>query len=132
MVWLRRFLVWAFRIWGGKFAMTHFKRKGLIVYLRTLQIVRKSVLAAIAFFCLLQLMIFGAIGTFVTAVLLSNQDQVAKLWILLAGSLLMFAVPMIGLAFLFSERTWLKASGAQEYFEKESPAPSPSPVEVPH
>jgi hypothetical protein len=129
---LRRFLIWAFRIWSGKLAMTHFKRKGLLVYLRTLQVIRKSVLAAIAFFCLIQLMIFGAIGTFVTGVLLTNQDPVAKLWILLAGFLLFFGLPFIGLVILFSERAWLKASGAQEYFQEEKPAPSQSPAHASH
>jgi|GEM_PF-1152482 len=122
MTWLRRLLVWAFRMWGGKFAMTHMRRKGLIVYLRALQAIRKSVLVAIAFFCLIQLMLMGLVGTFVTGVLLSNQEPASKLWILLAGFLIIFALPLIGLAFLFSERTWLKASGAQEFFAEEKPA----------
>lgn len=101
--------------------MSHMKRKGLIVYLRALQAIRKSVIIAIAFFCLIQLMLMGLVGTFVTGVLLTNQDTTAKLWILLAGFLIVFALPFLGLAFLFSERTWLKASGAQEFFANETP-----------
>jgi hypothetical protein len=101
--------------------MTHFKRKGLIVYLRTLQAIRKSVIVAVAFFCLLQLMILGAVGTFVVTVLLTDQDQISKLWILLSGFLILFSLPLVGLIILFSERVWLKASGAQEYFGKEHP-----------
>src|SRR4051794_8965417 len=101
MFWLRRLFVWGFRLWSGKLAVTHFRRQGLIVYLRTLQAIRKSVLVAIAFFCLIQLMIFGLIGTFVSAVLLSGQDQISKLWILLAGFLVLFAAPLVGLGFLF-------------------------------
>lgn len=132
MIWLRRILIWAFRMWSGKVAVTHFRRKGLIVYLRTLQAVRKSVIAAIAFFCVLQLMVIGLIGSFVTAVLLSNQDQISKLWLLLSGFLILFIVPLIGLIFALSERTWMKASGAQEYFDREKPsaAPSQEPAEL--
>jgi len=131
MVWLRRILIWGFRLWGGKMVMTHVRRKGLIAYLRTLQAIRKSVIVAIAFFCLLQLMIFGAVGTFVLTVLLTNQEQASKLWILLSGFLILFAIPLVGLGVLFSERIWLKASGAQEFFDKESPpAPTAAPIQL--
>lgn len=106
--------------------MTHMKRKGLIVYLRSLQVIRKSVLAAILFFCLIQLMLMGVIGTFVVTVLLTNQDSTAKLWILLAGFLVLFALPFVGLAVFFSERMWLKASGVQEYFTGEKGPPEPT------
>lgn len=124
MNWVRRFLVWAFRIWGGKFAATHMRRKGLIVYLRALQAIRKSVLFGIAFFALIQLMLMGLIGSFVTGVFLTNQDLTAKLWILLAGFLVIFSLPFVGLAYLFSEKTWLKASGAQQFFAEQQPQSS--------
>jgi hypothetical protein len=99
------------RMWAGRFAFTHFRRKGQIIYLRTLQAVRRSLLAAILFICCLQLIVIGFVGTFVAGVLLTNEEPTVKLWILLAGFLTVLLLPIFGLTFLLSERTWYRYSG---------------------
>jgi flagellar basal body-associated protein FliL len=108
-----------FSHWGQLYAVTRIKKQGMLFYLRTLQAVRRSLLAVVAFICCLQLMVLGLIGAIVTGVLLTNTDPQTKLWILLGVSLLILVLPMIGLAMLFSEKAWLQASGAADFFHAE-------------
>ncbi len=125
MNWLRRLFLTLIKMLSGRFAAVHIKRRGMIVYLRTLQAVRRSLLALILFVCCLQLMVIGAVGTFVTVVLLSNED--GKLWVLLAGFLILLVLPVAGLAILLSERLWFKFSGAEQFFANQ-PVPAPAPI----
>ncbi len=113
-------------MWSTKVAITTFKRRGMLAYLKTLQVVRRSVVATIALICVLQLMVIGAVGVFVTGVMLTNQDPVAKLWILLSGFLFILALPLVALAIVFSERFWFKMSGADKYFEYEKQESPPA------
>lgn len=127
MFFVKQILFMLFSHWGKAFATSHVKKKGLLLYLKMLQAVRRSLLAVIAFFCLLQLMVIGAIGTFVTAVFLGTGDTTTKLWILLAGFLLILVIPLVGIGLLFSERLWFKFSGAEEQFASEMARNRPTP-----
>jgi hypothetical protein len=116
MAFLRSVIMKLIQIFGTQIALKELKKRGMIAYLKTLQAARKSLLAVLLVFCFVQLMIIGAVGTFVTAVLLSNQDPAAKLWILLGGFLAILVIPLITLVFALSERSWFKFSGAESFF----------------
>jgi hypothetical protein len=116
MLIFRELLLFFFKAWGQRMAANRLKTQGLLVYLKILQAVRKSLLGIIAFLCFLQFIVLGLIGTFVVGVLLTHNEPETKLWILLSGFLVLLAVPMIGLTFMFSERLWFKMSGAEEFF----------------
>lgn len=130
MDWAKRIIFSLFRLWTGRLAFLHVKRRGLLIYLRTLQTLRRSLIAAIVFACCLQLMVIGAVGAFIAGVLLSEQETTSKLWILFAGFLVIFGLPFITLFVIFSERVWLKASGAENFFEGNT-APSSRPLTDP-
>ncbi len=103
-----------------KFAFDKAKKKAIIIYLKTLQAARKSLLFAFIIFSFFQLMIVGFVGSIATGVwLLPIDDQHFRLLILFSAFLLMFLVPISFLMFFFSEKNWYKVSGAEKYFSTE-------------
>lgn len=90
------------------------KKKAVLIYLKTLQAVRKSLLATVIILITLQLMILGLVGACVTAIWLYPTDLDSKLWILLFLFSLLFLIPLIGLIIFFSESTWLRLSAAEK------------------
>ncbi len=106
---------------GYRFAFEQAKKKGLLLYLKTLQAIRKSLLFAVLLFLSLQLMLMGFIGSVVFGVwLLPLEDQNLKLWILFSFFALVFTVPFVILLIAFSEKTWLKISRADELLNGDS------------
>lgn len=95
-------------------AANRLRKKGVLVYLRTLQALRKGLAGSIFLFLFLQLMLFGFIGTIVIGVFLLPQETETKLWILFGVFGAFFALPFISLLVLFSERVWYKLSGAEQ------------------
>ncbi len=100
-------------------AFSHLKRRGLLVYLRALQAIRRALAGAVILFVTLQLMVFGFIGVLVTGVLLLPQELEMKLWILFAVSFAFAFLPLTLLVIVLSEKTWLKGSGASEMIGKD-------------
>ena len=95
-------------------ALRKAKSQGLLVYLKALQAVRKALAGGLLFFVLIQLMIFGLIGSVVTLVLLGPQDVTTKLSILFVIFAALFLIPFLFLLAVFSEKTWFKISGAEK------------------
>jgi hypothetical protein len=94
------------------FAFQQAKKKGLLIYLKVLQIARKSLLFSFVIFLFLQTMILGFIGAVATGIwLLPVEDLKTKLWILFSTFGILFLIPLIIVMILFSERTWYKLSG---------------------
>ncbi|MES3037064.1 MAG: hypothetical protein V4736_04080 [Bdellovibrionota bacterium] len=89
------------------------KKKGILVYLKTLQVVRKSLLTFVAIFFLLQLMVLGFAGVIVTGAMLSPLELETKLWILFGASGALFLIPLVFLMILLSDKFWFHASGAK-------------------
>ncbi len=109
----------------GQFAYQFFMRKvkktALMAYLKTLRIVRQSLLATVLILVALQLMVFGLIGMVVTGVwLCPTNDVQTKLWILLIAFSVIFLIPCLGLFLFFSEKNWLRVSGAEKLLNEQS------------
>lgn len=94
------------------------KRQGVIIYLRVLKVTRLLLLAAMASFLFLQVMVMGFFGSLVTGFYLWDHDPRAKMEILFGIFLGMFVLPALLLIVGFSERFWYKASGAQKLVEE--------------
>ena len=113
--WLGKLLSYGLGQVAYQYLFAQVRKKAVLTYLKTVQLVRQSLLAAVLILISLQLMIIGFVGVVVTAVWLSpNLDLQTKLWILLAIFSLLFFIPCLGLILFFSERTWLKISGAEK------------------
>ena len=104
-----------------RFAFQKAKKQGVLLYLKALQVARKSLLAAFILYFMLQLMVFGFIGAAVSGVwLLPLENSETRLWILLSFFLFLFLIPLIILIISFSEKMWLKASGADKLLHLEN------------
>ena len=111
---MNKFILFLLKTISYNFAVNKAKKKGLLIYLKTLQAVRKSLLFAFMLFLTLQLMMLGFVGLVASGVwLLPLEDQSQRLWILFAVFAAFFTIPLIGLFVLFNEKNWLKISGAE-------------------
>jgi TRAP-type C4-dicarboxylate transport system permease small subunit len=94
------------------------KRKAMLVYLKTLQAVRRSLIAAICVFFALQFIVFSFFGAVISGIwLLPVSDVSTKLYILLGFFALIFFIYTAGLCVLLSERQWFKLSGAEKILQ---------------
>ncbi len=113
--WLGKLLSYSMGQAAYQYLFTRVRKKAVLTYLKTLKVVRQSLLAAVLILMALQLMIIGFVGAIISGVLLNpNIDMQTKLWILFSIFLLIFFIPCLGLILFFSERTWLKISGAEK------------------
>jgi hypothetical protein len=90
------------------------KQTGTLVYLKLLQGVRRSLIALIGIFVLLQLMVMGFVGALVCGIALLPTEQTTKIWIFFSVFSLLFLLPLAFLAYAFSDRAWFRYSGASE------------------
>ncbi|MBS1971312.1 MAG: hypothetical protein JSU04_13470 [Bdellovibrionales bacterium] len=97
-----------------KKAARSIRKKGVLAYLRALQVLRKSLAGSVLLFVFLQLMVVGFIGSIVVGVFLIPQDLEVRLWILLGVFGVFFLLPFVILLFIFSERVWYRLSGAEK------------------
>jgi len=105
-------------MWGKHMLVREAKRRTLAVYLRALRGARYSMMALLAAFFVLQIMMLSLVGAMVTAVYLWDHDFQAKMEILFwifAGT---FAVPALLLMILMSEFLWFRLSGARKLMDE--------------
>lgn len=118
--WFEILLSVIFRVFLGvtrKALLQKSKIKALKVYLLALRALRLSMLACLGFFMLIQLLFFSAIFALGALIYLLPWSFEAKVYLVLTLSALILSV-IGGLFFyLFSERLWLKASGADKMIE---------------
>lgn len=118
MIWIVDLLFYFVRAVLYKKAVSRAKARGVLFYLKTLQIARLSLMGVLAVFALVQVLLFGFFGAVVTGVWLLPQDENIKLWILF-GVFASFCLVTSGfLLFAFSEKIWYQLSGAEEMVEK--------------
>ncbi len=115
MTWLKQILSYLLGQFAYKFIFRQVKKKAILTYLKTLKIIRQSLLATILLLVSLQLMVLGLVGALVTGVwLYPTEDLQTKLWILFTLFSLIFLIPCLALILFFSEKTWLRLSGAEK------------------
>jgi hypothetical protein len=97
--------------------LTEVKKKGAIAYLRAVNGSRRFLIGALVAFILLQFMVLAGFGALITGFMLWEADHALKLQILFGVFVGLFSVPALFLSFLFSERLWYKASGAEKIID---------------
>lgn len=118
MRWVRKLFTYFLGQVAYQYAFGQVKKKALLLYLKTLQATRRSIIVGLAIFFILQLMIFGFLGAIITAVWLLPEDVNTKLYILLGFFGFLFLIPLIGLCIFLSERVWFRASGAEQMLKE--------------
>ena len=113
--WLKQILSYFLGQFAYRYLFSQLKKKVVVTYLKTLKVIRQSLLAAVLLLVTLQLMTLGLVGVMVSSIWLYPTDDLqTKLWILFALSLTLFLVPGLGLFLFFSEKMWLQMSGAEK------------------
>jgi hypothetical protein len=111
---MKDFIFILLRSFVYKKAAKSIQKKGLLIYLKSLQVFRKTLAGSVLLFLFLQLMLVGFVGSLVAAIFLLPQDMETKLWILLGVFFTLFILPLISLLIVFSEKFWFRASGAEK------------------
>lgn len=106
------------KLFQGHRLITESKKKGILVYLKFLQIVRTSLVATVCVVLALQVLVFAAVGLILSGLYLAPLESETKAWIIFA--LCAVTVLFIGaiLSHIFSEKTWLKHSGVNKFIPK--------------
>ena len=113
--WLKQTFTYFLGQFAYRYLFSQLKKKVVVTYLKTLKVIRQSLLAAVLLLVTLQLMTLGLVGVMVSSIWLYPTDDLqTKLWILFALSLTLFLVPGLGLFLFFSEKMWLQMSGAEK------------------
>jgi Zn-dependent protease with chaperone function len=118
MGWLRKTFSYFLGQMAYQYAFGQVKKKAVLIYLKTLQAMRRSLIVTLIIFCFLQLMVLGFLGASVTAIWLLPQDTNTKLYILLSFFALLFFVPFTALCFFLSEKMWFRFSGAEKLLKE--------------
>lgn len=109
------FLRMIFRMFFFRVFYNKIRRRSMLIYLKVLKAARKSIIALLAIYACLQLMLFGFVGAVASGIyLLPIEDQQIRLWIIFGVSMGFFLIPAIGLMIILSERIWVKASGVEK------------------
>ncbi len=112
---MKKLLIYFLKTISYRLALTKAKQQGVLLYLKTLQVARKSILASLLIFTAFQLMILGFLGTVISGIwLLPLEDLSIKIWILFGFFTILFLVPVFVLIYAFSEKTWMRLSGAED------------------
>lgn len=118
MAWIFDILYFIARSLFYKQAAKRAKVQGVLIYLKTLQVARLSLVGILVVFSLVQLILFGFVGALITGVWLLPQDPQMKLEILFGIFVVLFVALLALLIFAFSEKIWYNLSGAEEMVEK--------------
>ncbi len=87
------------------------KKQAILLYLKSLQAARTSIIGVLFLVFAFQIFIVSLIGLVLTGLYLSPLEHEAKVWVLfgLCAFIVLFVILL--LSYALSERTWLKKSG---------------------
>lgn len=119
MSWIKKFLAYFLGQAAYQYTFGQIKKRATLIYLKTLQAARRSLILTISVFFILQMMVLSFLGLVITGVwLMPLDDTQTKLYILFSFFGFAFFVPLIGLCFLLSDRVWFRLSGAEQLLKK--------------
>lgn len=115
--WLTWLLKWLVKWWFGQAklnAVEQAKANGIQAYLKLLRGAKLTLAGGIAALFFLQMFAFGLALMLSAAMFLLPLDLEMKLWLVFGLGALLFFAPLIILLFLFSDRIWYRATGAEK------------------
>ena len=92
--------------------------KGVLIYLKTLNGVRRSLMAAMLIFFIFQVVAFSFACMIGFGLWLLPWELETKLWVGFGLSATGFIVPILICAFVFQEKIWYKVSQADQWIDK--------------
>ena len=113
-----RFIVFYFLQSEGNKMVQRTKAKGALVYLKTLNKVRKSLLAALVIVFGFQLVVFSFFSMITIGLWLLPWEIETKLWIGFGLASFTFVIPCAICIYLFQEKLWFKVSQAEQMIDK--------------
>lgn len=114
MKWLLRF-IWMF--WmrqQGRRAVHKVKAQGVLVYLKTLSMTRKTLIVVILATVFMHLFLMACVGLIVTSILLYKEDMHSGLQMLFYGFGAAVALFLFVGTLLLSQSLWYRFSGAKK------------------
>jgi len=111
---LKAILTWLLPLLIKARAMRHARRRGTLVFLKTLEGVRLSLAGLIAVFIVLQFLSTGFFVMVGAGLWLLPIELDYKMWSLLGLGVMLFFVPLMALIYFLSGRFWYRASGAEK------------------
>ncbi len=106
------------KLFEGHRFITESKKKGILAYLKFLQIVRTSIIGAICVVFALQLFVFACVGLVLAGLYLAPIENEIKAWIIFGLCACIVLFVGIVLSYVFSEKTWFKHSGVSKLISK--------------
>ncbi|OFZ30037.1 MAG: hypothetical protein A2622_09275 [Bdellovibrionales bacterium RIFCSPHIGHO2_01_FULL_40_29] len=92
-----------------QYAIRQLEKRMILILLKTLRVMRKSLLATVFVFIALQMMSLGFVGLLVTSIWIYPTDDLqTKLILLMMAFGILFLIPLTALCIFFSEKNWLK------------------------
>ena len=123
MHWIFRIIWMIFWRQKGREMLFKNKAKGVLFYLKTLNVTRKTLFVVIAATLVLHVFVLALVGTVVTGTLLLIDDWRNAVWLLFIMFSIVSTAMVASTCFLFSQRLWYRMSGAKgmvENLEKEA------------
>ncbi len=102
----------------GRWVVNQAKKAGVLFYLRFLAVLRQSLMGLLFILVAFQIIMFSLVGLVVTGVYLAPIETEMKAWVLFGICCFTLIVAAVLLAYAFSEKTWLKYSGANDMIAK--------------
>lgn len=117
MTWVLRLLWFLFGDEAKRKVVNSAKRKGVLAYLKALQVGRRAFLVAVLCIMFLQLTVFAGVGALITGILLWDADFQFKMEVLFWICIGALVVPGVLIGILLSERLWYRFSGAEKMLQ---------------
>jgi hypothetical protein len=112
--WVLRFLWMMWARQTGRRALNKAKAKGVLVYLKTVSVTRKTVIVVLLATVAIHIFLMATVGLIVTSVLLFKPDSVSALEILFFGFAGTVGLFLLATGYLLSQGLWYRFSGAQK------------------
>ncbi len=106
------------KIFEGRRVINQTKKAGLIYYIKVLSTLRVSLMGVAFLILAFQIFVFSLVGLIIMGVYLAPIENDAKVWVLFGLCSVIFLITVGLLVFAFSEKNWLKYSGATELISK--------------
>lgn len=117
MAWIWR-LIWMFWLeQESRRALKRAKGRGLLLYLKTLNVSRQALVIVLLATVCLHLFLICFVGALVTGVLLFKADSQAALQILFGAFTAVTVLGLLSATYLLSQRLWYRLSGAKRLMD---------------
>lgn len=118
LVWmLLRFIVGYFLRAEEKRLIQQTQAKGLLIYLKTINGIRQTLMAALILLFAFQIVAFSFACMIGFGLWLLPWELETKLWVGFSLSTVGFIVPFLACAYLFQEKIWYKVSQAEQWVD---------------